>query len=89
MLLLRSAGLWIESFVRLKNNSILSDDLAQQLTDLVRDQLAYSIPLFGDPAKKTLTPRMNFSVSYQMRSLSTIKQRMPLLLGNLLDRIPA
>jgi hypothetical protein len=46
MLLLPSAGSWIESFVRLKNISILSNDLAQQLTDLVRDQLAYSIPPF-------------------------------------------
>ncbi len=60
MLLLPSAGLWIESFVRLKNISILSDDLAQQLTDLVRDQLAYSIPPFWDLAKKTFTPELNF-----------------------------
>ncbi|XP_046456038.1 uncharacterized protein LOC124203341 [Daphnia pulex] len=48
------AGSWIESFVRLKNISIFSDDLAQKLTDLVRDQLAYSIPPFWDQRKLLL-----------------------------------
>ncbi len=73
--------------------SILSDDATRfsgaTLTELVRDQLAYSIPPIWYPAKKTLTLQLNYLVSYQTRSLSTIIQRMPLLLGNLLDRVPA
>ncbi len=38
-------GPWIKSFLRLKE---ISDDSAQQLTYLFQDQLAYSLPPFGD-----------------------------------------
>lgn len=74
-------GFWTKTiifhnlFMCLSNFSV---NLAQQLTYLFQDQPAYSLQPYGDPAKKTSTPQPIFPVSYQIRSLFTIRHLKPL-----------